>query len=502
MIFHACWAIALALSISKYGLGVSTDSVSYMFAGVNWINGDGLMDYIDSSYILWPPLYPMLMGFLHLTGMNAFLAAHVIQFTAFVLIVYFSSVFFLNVFDEDIFFSLMGAFLLDTGVVVISTFDMVGTDYLFALFPILFALLLNEYSTNQKWTTLTLIGLITSLAMLTRYIGYALVLTALITVFVYSKGSTLQRCLRTLYIGIFSISPFLWMFKTWAATANDRRLPLTFSEYFSQFTTGIIRWFTFQPPNFNELTFLDYLSVWGSILLAIILLLLLARKTSIFSPLVVSTFGFGLIYTLALFSNALISYFNRLWGRFQLPIYFPLIILFLLLLREGLNYIRENRSSRAYYMLAGVGTIFLLTIGITQFKTTLRIMEESYMGDISENSINTHLMNENSIIQYWKKNAPKGEFRLYGNYTALVAFHTGQQVFVSPRKSGIYDETVIPLENYVDNLFVDKKPVYLMWIEPNAYEHVYLPEELAPIANIKILIENEDGGLYLLSPTH
>lgn len=499
MLFHACWAIALALSISKYGLGVSSDSTAYMFAGVNWIQGNGLIDYMGSSYILWPPLYPMLIGLLHISGMSAFFATHMIQFTAFVLTAYFSSVFFLDVFDGDLLFALIGAVLLDTGAVVISTFDMVGTDYLFMLFPILTALLVNEYANNQKWTTLTLIGLVTSLAMLTRYIGYALVLTALITVLVYSKGSTLQRWLRAFYVGIFSISPFLWMFKTWSATADDRRLPLTFGEYFSQFTTGIISWFTLEPPNFNELTFLDYLSVWGLIILAIILLLLLAAKTSVFSPLVVSTFGFGLIYTLVLFGSALIAYFNRLWGRFQLPIYFPLIVLFLILIRQGLMYFRENHS-RVYYPLAGTGVLLLFILGLSQFNTTLKMMTESYMGDISENSINTYAINENSIIQYWKKNTPKGEFRLYGNYTALVAFHTGQQVFVSPRKTGVYDETIIPLENYMDNLFVDEKPVYLMWIEPNVYEHVYLPDELAPIANIKVIIENKDGGLYLLSP--
>ena len=60
--FHTCWALVLALSISKYGLGVSTDATSYMFTGMNWMRGNGLVDFSGAQYIFWPPLYPMLIG--------------------------------------------------------------------------------------------------------------------------------------------------------------------------------------------------------------------------------------------------------------------------------------------------------------------------------------------------------------------------------------------------------------------------------------------------------
>ena len=43
--FHACWGLLLALSISNYGLGVSTDATAYMFTGMNWVRGNGLVDF-------------------------------------------------------------------------------------------------------------------------------------------------------------------------------------------------------------------------------------------------------------------------------------------------------------------------------------------------------------------------------------------------------------------------------------------------------------------------
>src|SRR6266511_401581 len=117
LLFHTCWGMVLGLSISKYGLGVSTDATSYLFAGVNWVEGHGLVDFSGAAYILWPPLYPMLIGFLHLAGLSAFASAHVIQFTAFGLFAYFSSNLFLKIFPDDFPLAVLGAFLLDAAPV-------------------------------------------------------------------------------------------------------------------------------------------------------------------------------------------------------------------------------------------------------------------------------------------------------------------------------------------------------------------------------------------------
>ncbi|MBL8050505.1 MAG: hypothetical protein JNM46_04730 [Anaerolineales bacterium] len=496
---HAIWGVILALSISKYGLGASSDALAYMFSGTNWIKGNGLIEYTGNPYILWPPLYPMLIGFLHAVGLSAFVSTHVIQFITFGLIAYTSSVFLLRIFPDDFAFALLGSFLLLTGPVVISTFYMIGTDYLFMLFPIALALLIQKYSEQQTWFILTLMGLTAALAMLTRYIGYALVLSTVIAVFYYSTGSVFKRFFYASYSGVFSLSPFLWMLKTWQVTSENFREPLTFIEYASQYTLGILDWLNIFLENEREVSNFHFSMVWGPIILAVIVLFLLSRKIQVFTPMVTFSLGFGAIYTIALFSNALISYFNRLWGRFQLPIYFPLVILVLLVIQYGLKYLRENHP-RFYSPLAVLGILFLLFIGTSQVNRSIIIMQNARNGIIAENHVNTQEMNENSVIQYWRKNPPEGSFKLFSNYPEIIAFFTEQQTYASPRKSGVYDKTIIPLESYTGNLFSSGQDVYLLWVEPHSYVHVYLPHELEPIAKIKIIFENEDGGLYLLHP--
>jgi hypothetical protein len=290
------------------------------------------------------------------------------------------------------------------------------------------------------------------------------------------------------------------MIQTWTATSGGRRAPLSFEEYIRQFTVGILGWFTSTAPRAKDLAFIHFLPVWGGIGLAILLLILLARRARGFSPLAASTLGFGLIYTVALFTNALISYFNRLWGRFQLPVYIPLVVLFLVVIGMGTRFLRENKS-RAYPAAAFLGAAFLVFISVAQFQQAIRLMQNSVQGMIPENGINTREWNENSVQQYWNGHAPGGDYLLFSNYPAGAAFHTQHTANASPRKSGVYDDNIIPLENYRDYLFAPGKETYLLWIEPNALEHVYLPPEFEEIAVMEVLIENEDGGIYRLSPT-
>ena len=161
--------------------------------------------------------------------------------------------------------------------------------------------------------------------------------------------------------------------------------------------------------------------------------------------------GFGVIYTAALFTNALIAYFNRLWGRFQLPDYVPLVFLFLLVIGYGLRYLKEHLS-RVYVPAAILGFGFLIFVSTAQLNRTVLLMRDASQGDIPENGINTGEMNENSIIQYWKANPPQGEYHLFSNYQALAAFHAQHNANASPRKSPVYGDEVYPVEDYVGYL--------------------------------------------------
>lgn len=485
--FHFAWMFVLWLSISKYGLGVSTDSVDYMFAGVNLVEGRGLVSYDGSPFYLWPPLYPMLIGFVHLFGFTAFASAHIIQFTAYALIAYFSSVLFLKIFD-DFALAFLAAFLLAVSPVVVSSFQMVGPDYLFILFPILLTLLIAAYADSQKTTTLILIGLIASLGMSLRYIGYTLVLAGLLAVIRYTSGSTLKRILRAASVCLFAIPPSLWMLYMWTATTGQRRAPLSLLEYIQQFTGGILEWFM-TAPNYPDVNAWHLAVVWIPILAILLFAILLARRSTFFTPYTTPILTHGLLYIIFIFVNASIAYFNRLNGRFLLPIYLPLVILVLLV-------IQHSRSR----LLKQVIIFFVILVTALQIQRAVILMRASVDGSIPYNAYNTREWNENAALNYWKENPPQGDFILLSNYDAGVAFQANHMANASPRKTEIYGTEIIPLSIYEDALFEPGMETYLIWIEPNAYKHVYEPLELNPIAAIERLFKHKDGAVYRLSP--
>ena len=114
MAFHAMWGMALWLSISKYGLGISTDSVHYLFAGLNLSRGDGPISFDGSYVLLWPPLYSTLLAIIHLaTGLDIFVSSNVLQFIAFAVTSYCLSILFLKIFPDNFLFAVLGNILSD-----------------------------------------------------------------------------------------------------------------------------------------------------------------------------------------------------------------------------------------------------------------------------------------------------------------------------------------------------------------------------------------------------
>ena len=72
-------AIALGLivlSTSKYGAGVSSDAARNLSTADNLATGKGFVDMTGTPFVLWPPLYPLLLaGISLLTHGSTFQAA-------------------------------------------------------------------------------------------------------------------------------------------------------------------------------------------------------------------------------------------------------------------------------------------------------------------------------------------------------------------------------------------------------------------------------------------
>ena len=330
--------------------------------------------------------------------------------------------------------------------------------------------------------------------MLDRYLGIAVIATGVAVVFFSKTESLQQRIIRSSLMALSALPAGIWLYV--ASTAY--RGPVSFAENFYWFSRSILDWFIQTQPLRSHLNL--YIIILWILIGSLIVLLLFSLRSRTFSSFEISLYVYGIFYVLALFGSASVVYFNRLSGRFLLPIYIPLITLAVavigVLLRRGNRF--SSRSLRQVISLGCVGILAVEAAGLLQ--VTMPLVLDSHSN--GEGGFNTKAWHENSVMNYWLTHEPQGNYLLFSNYPDGVAFYTWHTSYNGPAEySGPYGKIKFPVADYSSRLFSSGLDVYLIWIEPNTYSYYYKADELSSIAYIKpIFVNQKDGGIYLLTP--
>ena len=333
------------------------------------------------------------------------------------------------------------------------------------------------------------------MAMLDRYLGAAVIGTGVAIVFFSTTASWRQRIVRSSLMALSALPAGIWLY----AASTGYRAPISFAENFSWFSRSILEWF-FQTQTIRSHLNLYIAALW-ILIGGLIVLLLFSARTRKFSPFEISLFAYGTVYVLALFGSASIAFFNKLEGRFLLPIYIPLAAL--LVSAIGNLFQRANQLVqhllRQMISLVLVSALIITVVGL--LRVTLSAVWQSDTGAPGDNAFNTQAWHENSVMNYWLAHPPQGNYLLFSNYPDGIAFYTWHSADNSPaRYSGPYSKQEFPVTSYSSELFSSGLAVYLIWIEPNIYSYYYKAEDLSPIAQVKPIFVNQDGGIYLLTP--
>ncbi len=495
MTFHMLWGLVLWFSISKYGLGISTDSMHLLFSALNLSQGKGLFSFDGSFVSLWPPLYPMLLAFIQLvTRCDPFVSATILQTLAFIGTSFCLSLLFLKIFPENFLLALAANILSDIGVVVLTSFDGVGSDYLHFFFLILFVLLAGYYIETKSARTLLGMTVVGMLAMLDRYLGIAVIGTGVTIVFFSMTKNWRQRMIRSSLMALSALPAGIWLY----AASAEYRGPESLADNFRWFSLSVLQWFF--PIDSKQPHLWLYISVlWLLIGAMIFFLFYCSRQYRNFSPYAISVLVYGLLYLLILFGSASIAYFNKLTGRFLLPFYIPFITLLVITMDLLLRFIHQ-RGLQIFRRVTAIGLAgALLVIGIGLLRITIPVGLQSHIN--GNNDFNSRAWHENSVMNYWLAHEPQGNYLLFSNYPDGVAFYTWHSAYNSPaRYSGPYGTQEFPVTSYSSKLFSSGLAVYLIWIEPNIYSYYYEAQDLSSIAQVEPLFVSQDGGIYRLIP--
>ncbi len=497
LVLQLLWGLVLWFSISKLGLGLSTDSVPMLFGGTNLAAGRGLLSFDGSPVILWPPLYPALLAAVHvLTGLGTFAAAHVLQVISFLGVSLSLSLLFLRIFPDDFPFAVSGAVLSNIGLVVVAGFGMVGSDYLHLFLVLLCALLVALYVEQPSGRLYVAMFVAAMLATLERYLGLAAISMAALSTLLWSTGSPGQRLVRSGFLLLAALPSAVWLLL--ASPLVSHRPPATFGKNFGWFSNAVLGWFLSSDAIQAHPVFYITL-LWIAIALVAFALWVARRSLPRFS---VSILLFGLLYTLALFGSAAVSYYNRLEGRFLLPLYIPSVVGLLLAMKIALAALRRTWPARyAVGRLAAFGALGLLAVLLLSVTLPSVIASHSGISGPADNVFNDLSWRSNDALHYWQSHRPAGSYVLLSNQPDGVAFYTGHACDASPRRRlGPYGPDEFPVDAYASTLFGSGQPVYIVWIEPNDLDYYYKPEDLAPIAEVEQLYSGSGGAVFRLTP--
>ncbi len=484
----------------KYGLGVSSDSVDYMFTGLQLARGSGFVSFDNAPYTLWPPLYPILLALFTLGGASPLLSAAIWQ-VLFVIGFVILTTFWLKSTLKNWLIVIGIAILNDLSLIHITALQMVGSDALFVLFS-LTALFFGQHwlqtqGKKQKgWFALTWLFL--ALSMLQRYIGVLVLLWFLLQIVAVHEKRWSDRLKAAFWMSLSALPLLFWLLRNMIlkAAAFGERKEAVFG-LLENLQMGVFalsrQWF------FNGFLPEPWLVVLIFISLGLLLgasMVLACRKRE---WLAFSASGFGLVYGAGLLIIASLVYFNQLIGRFWLPLVFPLFFSLGYLLVHLFKLDADHSGWKGLLRL-GVVIVILGLIGWSMLETSYkRLLQAQKTGEVLGNEYNDVNWQESDLIQYWRHfAADHSDAVYYGNIPAGFAFTAWQEVFDSPRKSTpSHRHPVYALTEDAFGESQDPCERYLLWYAPNYFVHVYPLRTLQEAFPLTMVYESEEQRGYI-----
>ncbi len=180
--------------------------MAYLSTAESIAEGKGIRDYSQTNLVLYPPLYPLLLAFIHSLGIDIYSASRI-----------------LNILFLGLIILLTGHCLsryIKSRLLVVGSTVIVTTSYAlnhlashalseisFILFTLLALMQIGAFMQEKTRRTFALSVFFTALAPITRYIGFTVIITAVILLLINQNVPFIKRLRHATIHGIISSLP-------------------------------------------------------------------------------------------------------------------------------------------------------------------------------------------------------------------------------------------------------------------------------------------------------
>lgn len=496
-------AILVLISCSRYGIGVSPDSVDYISTARNILNGQGMRIYNGEYYVYQPPLYPGLLAITALilksdplnvaTYLNVVFAG---------LILFISGLYFKSFFsDQKKIYYFFGVLIVAISKPMVDIFAIAWTELPFILFLVLFLISVFKYLKVSNVLTLFYISITAGLAFLTRYIGMAVILTGIVGILFLSK-QILKK--KIFHLGVFltlSTLPIaFWLIRNWKVTGTfvGERYPsfYSFQEIGYDFFNTIISWYL--PDSIAQHRI-------GLALFAVVIGLVVGLSVKTLSDfmnefrvylsnyIIPSLIFIGFYIGSILFSSRSIA-MDRIDTRLLSPLSIPLtllLLIFLDIISRGFGNKFNLKSANRMGSIVLIMLIFMLCI------STINITESRIK--IGAGGYNNSLWHDSDIVQALEKSEIDSIYPLYSNLPDALYFFSGLAAKTIPEKYPYQSNEVLKnIDDLVDT-WPPEDHAYLIWFENWSPSYKFSIQELFMAIPMEKIRQFDDGAIYKIT---
>lgn len=482
-------AVAIVLaSTSPYGVGVSSDAVSYISTAEHLLAGEGYLDYDRVPYVHWPPLFPTVLALVGLAGIKPVDGARYINAISFGLIVFSSGALFLRRIQSKL-LVVAGAI----AVLMCSTMLLVSvyawTEPLFIFLTILFVFSVARFLREQEIWALILAGIFAALCCLQRYVGVATIITGVVlVVFFVQNRAWLKRLEYGVIFGAIASGPLgLWVIRIKMSSADAGYCRQFHSPY--QVIAGTLRLTTpwFVTDKFSLTARLVIIGIVVCLLGAVtVLRRYKCGKERFGDPMLLkAAVAFILIHSFfiicaAVFTNAVSN------ERLVLPIYVFIVLLLLISLEDSVELLTLLLRKRAVglFIIVGLCSLWLLLYPFPIVRQRISIYRKYGVSGL------TSAFWSRSPLTNWLKNYPlKGT--ISSNHPHAIRFLSKLHAIMSLRRSDDIAE--------FKRLAMSGQNNYLVWYYGREYwdrrRGLYSLRDLDSMFKLKPVVVLQDGAV-------
>ncbi|MCM8775084.1 MAG: phospholipid carrier-dependent glycosyltransferase [Candidatus Omnitrophica bacterium] len=241
-------ALVLYHATSNWGMGTNFDSAAYLAMARSLLQGRGMdIPYAaGGAQAHYAPLYPVLISFLGSSGVPLLTAARWLHLFFFALNIFLTGWILVKT-TRSFWLPVLGSFFILTSADMIHIHHAVFSEPLFLFCGFLGLFLMSEYSLNGRLFLLIFSSVALAMAFLSRYAGFAFILTALVGLSFIQWRTERQRFQEVAFcFGITLLPMVLWCVRNYfiAGTWTNRllRFHLISPEVIRQGLDTISRW--------------------------------------------------------------------------------------------------------------------------------------------------------------------------------------------------------------------------------------------------------------------